>query len=161
MNQVLARRPPLPWVAPGSVFALLAILAAALQPLLLLAAGGAVALGAALALAACGAGSDPLAEPSTETGESGGTAGAIIVGSADFTESQILGELYAQAIKAKGGDASTKPGIGSREVYIKALQDNSVSVVPEYTGNLLLHFDPAATATTEAEIASALPSARR
>ncbi|WP_344812309.1 ABC transporter substrate-binding protein [Microlunatus aurantiacus] len=114
---------------------------------------------AALALAACGAGSDPLAEPSTETGGSGGTAGAIIVGSADFTESQILGELYAQAIKAKGGDASTKPGIGSREVYIKALQDNSVSVVPEYTGNLLLHFDPAATATTEAEIASALPSA--
>jgi hypothetical protein len=52
MNQALARRPPLPWVAPGSAFALLAILAAALQPLLLLAAGGAVGLGAALALAA-------------------------------------------------------------------------------------------------------------
>jgi osmoprotectant transport system substrate-binding protein len=115
---------------------------------------------AALALAACGAGTDPLAEPSS--GSSGGAGGAgskIIVGSADFTESQILGELYAQAITAKGGDATTKPGIGSREVYIKALQDSSISVVPEYTGNLLLYFDSAATATTEAEIASALPAA--
>ena len=62
-------------------------------------------------------------------------------------------------MKAKGVDASTKPGIGSREVYIKALQDNSISVVPEYTGNLLLYFDPQATATTEAEIAAALPKA--
>ena len=62
-------------------------------------------------------------------------------------------------MKAKGVDASTKPGIGSREVYIKALQDNSISVVPEYTGNLLLYFDPQATATTEAEIAAALPTA--
>jgi hypothetical protein len=52
MTPALARRPPLPRVAPGATLALLAILAAALQPLLLLAAGGAIALGAALALAA-------------------------------------------------------------------------------------------------------------
>ena len=52
MNPTLARRSPLPWVAPGSLIALLAILAAALQPLLLPAAGGAAVLGAALALAA-------------------------------------------------------------------------------------------------------------
>ena len=52
MNQAFARPSPLPWVAPGPAFALLAIFAAALQPLLLPAAGGAVALGAALALAA-------------------------------------------------------------------------------------------------------------
>ena len=114
---------------------------------------------AALALAACGAGGDPLAEPTSGPSGGGAASSKIIVGSADFTESQILGELYAQAITAKGGDATTKPGIGSREVYIKALQDNSISVVPEYTGNLLLYFDPQATATTEAEIASALPTA--
>jgi hypothetical protein len=52
MNQALARPSPLPWVALGSSLALLAILAAALQPSLLLAAVGAVPLGAALALAA-------------------------------------------------------------------------------------------------------------
>jgi osmoprotectant transport system substrate-binding protein len=113
---------------------------------------------AALALTACGGGgADPLAESSGSPSAAGG--GKVVVGSADFTESQILGELYAQAMKAKGVDASTKPGIGSREVYIKALQDNSISVVPEYTGNLLLYFDPQATATTEAEIAAALPTA--
>ena len=52
MNQALARRSPLPWVAPGSALALLALVAVAFQPLLLPAAGGAIALGAALALAA-------------------------------------------------------------------------------------------------------------
>jgi hypothetical protein len=52
MHPALARRSPPPWVIPGSAFALLALLAIALQPSLLLAAGGAVALGAALALAA-------------------------------------------------------------------------------------------------------------
>ncbi len=52
MNPALTRRSPLPWVAPGSVLALVAIVAVAVQPSLLLAGGGAVALGAALALAA-------------------------------------------------------------------------------------------------------------
>ncbi|HEU5486732.1 MAG TPA: ABC transporter substrate-binding protein [Microlunatus sp.] len=113
----------------------------------------------ALPLAACGGGgSDPLAENSASPGGSGG-GGTVVVGSANFTESQVLGELYAQAMKAKGVNVSTKPGIGSREVYIKALQDNSISMIPEYTGNLLLYFDKQATATTEDEIMQALPEA--
>jgi osmoprotectant transport system substrate-binding protein len=62
-------------------------------------------------------------------------------------------------MKAKGVDASTKLNIGSREVYIKALQDNSISVIPEYTGNLLLYFDKNASATTAAEVEQALPAA--
>ncbi len=54
MNQALARPSPLPWVAPASALALIALLAlfAALQPSLVPAAAGAVTLGAALALAA-------------------------------------------------------------------------------------------------------------
>ena len=52
MTPALARPSPLPWVAPASALALLALFAAALQPSLLPAAAGAVALGAALALAA-------------------------------------------------------------------------------------------------------------
>ena len=114
---------------------------------------------AVFALAACGGGGDPLADSSASPGDGGG--GTVIVGSANFTESQVLGELYAQAMKAKGVDVQTKPGIGSREVYIKALQDNSISMIPEYTGNLLLYFDPQATATTEDEIMAALPAGRR
>ena len=67
----------------------------------------------------------------------GGGSGSITVGSADFSESQVLGEIYAGAIKAKGIKVTTKPNIGSRDVYIKALQDGSIDIVPEYTGSLL------------------------
>ena len=82
-----------------------------------------------------------------------------MVGSADFTEFKILAEIYSQALKAKGVESSTKLGIGSREIYIRALQDQSISAVPEYTGNLLVNFDPNATATTAEEVEKALPSA--
>ena len=112
---------------------------------------------AAFSVAACGGGGDPLENTSASPSTAGG--GTVIVGSANFTESQVLGELYAQAMEAKGVDVQTKPGIGSREVYIKALQDGSISLVPEYTGNLLLYLDPQATATTEDEIMQALPAA--
>jgi osmoprotectant transport system substrate-binding protein len=111
---------------------------------------------AAMGLGACGAGSDPLADQSAEPAPAGGS---VVVGSANFTESLVLAELYSQAMQAKGVDASTKLNIGSREVYIRALQDNSISVIPEYTGNLLLYFDEDATATTAEEVEEALPAA--
>jgi len=95
---------------------------------------------AALALAACGANNNPTAPPAGggggSTGSTGGS-GSITVGSADFSESQVLGEIYAGAIKAKGVSVTSKPNIGSRDVYIKALQDGSIDIVPEYTGSLL------------------------
>jgi osmoprotectant transport system substrate-binding protein len=94
---------------------------------------------AALALAACGANNNP-APPAGGGGGSTGSAGgggSITVGSADFSESQVLGEIYAGAIKAKGVSVTSKPNIGSRDVYIKALQDGSIDIVPEYTGSLL------------------------
>ncbi len=124
--------------------------------------GKLAAAGAALSvmtLAACGGGgSNPLAEGSSAPAASGG-GGSVVVGSANFTESQVLAELYAQAMKAKGVDATTKLNIGSREVYIKALKDNSIGLVPEYSGNLLIQFDKDSTATTEEEIEKALPDA--
>jgi osmoprotectant transport system substrate-binding protein len=123
-----------------------------------------VAVGiAALLLAACGGGgSNPLGEGSAApSGSASGSAGQmpVIVGSAGFEESEILAELYAQAMKAKGVNASTKLSIGAREVYIKALQDGSISAVPEYTGNLLQYFDKTATAKTADEVEQALATA--
>lgn len=97
---------------------------------------------AALGLTACGGGSDPLSSSTTTaTGGSEGGGKAVVVGSADFSESILLAEIYAGALRAKGVDASTKTGIGSREVYLKALEDGSISVVPEYTGALALYYD--------------------
>jgi osmoprotectant transport system substrate-binding protein len=117
---------------------------------------------AALVLSACGGSSNPLGEASSQPAQpsaSSAAAAPIVVGSADFTESKILAEIYSQALQAKGIESSTKLGIGSREIYIKALQDQSISAVPEYTGNLLLNFDPNSTATTAEEVEKALPAA--
>ena len=119
--------------------------------------GLAAGLGLAMALSACGGSSDPLSNaPATSSGASG-EATSLVVGSADFPESQILAELYAGALNAAGVTATTKPNIGSREVYIKAVQDGSVDVIPDYSGNLLLHVDKAATAESAEDIAAALP----
>ena len=119
---------------------------------------------AGLLLAACGGNSNPLGEAtspqpaSSDSGSATAQSAPIVVGSADFTESKILAEIYSQALKAKGIESSTKLGIGSREIYIKALQDGSITAIPEYTGNLLLNFDANATATTAQEVEKSLPA---
>ena len=115
---------------------------------------------AALLLAACGGNTDPLGQGSAApSGSAPAGGGPIVVGSANFTESNIIAEIYSQALAAKGIESSTKLGIGSREVYIKALQDKSIAIVPEYTGNLLLNFEPNATAKSAADVEAALSQA--
>lgn len=113
------------------------------------------ALLTACALSGC-ATSNPLGETSSSP-SSGGAQ--IVVGSANFTESEILAEIYAAALRGKGIDATTKTRIGSREVYLQALKDGSIDLVPEYTGNLLQYVDPSNTARTADEIEKALPTA--
>lgn len=119
----------------------------------------AIATAAALALTACGAGSNPTSSGSTgsATGAAGSTS--IVVGAADFSESQVLAEIYAQALTAKGVPATTRPNIGSREIYLKALSDKSVDIVPEYTGSLLSYLKKDATAKASDEVYAALQAA--
>lgn len=81
-------------------------------------------------------------------GEISGDLKTIRVGSADFPESKIIAEIYAQALEANGFDIGRQFGIGSRETYIPAVQDHSIDLIPEYTGNLLQYFDPQTPATT-------------
>lgn len=100
----------------------------------------ALAVAGALGLSACGGGGDPLASSSSE-GEETAASGDIVVGSADFSESILLAHIYTGALQAEGIDAAAKTGIGSREVYLKALEEGSVDVVPEYTGGLALYHD--------------------
>ena len=105
-----------------------------------------------LGLTACGSGSDPLASESPAASASGGSGQPIVVGGANFSESTLLAEIYAGALRAKGLDATTKPNIGSREIYLRALEDNSVQVFPEYTGALALYYDKAYTGTDPEEV---------
>ena len=103
------------------------------------------------------------AVPAAELGASMGllppAAGQIIVGSANFPESELLMNIYAGAIKAKGVQVSTKPNIGSRETYLPALKDGSINVVPEYTGVLATYFDKNAKAKAPDEVYEELEKA--
>ncbi|MHA7178609.1 ABC transporter substrate-binding protein [Arthrobacter sp. MDB2-24] len=112
-------------------------------------------LTATLALTACGANSDPQGE----TAETATAGRSVVVGSADFPESQIIAEIYAGALTAAGVEATTKPNIGSREIYYSAVEDGSVDIMPDYSGNLLLFADPKATAESAEDIVAALPDA--
>ncbi|MFE4078513.1 ABC transporter substrate-binding protein [Paenarthrobacter sp. YIM B13468] len=118
--------------------------------------GLAAGVGVALALSACGG--SPLATPSTSApGGSSGSSGPLVVGSADFPESQVIGEIYAGALNAAGITATTKPNIGSREIYFKAVQDGSVDLVPDYSGNLLSFVDTEAQEVSADDVYKALP----
>src|ERR1700739_1890633 len=86
---------------------------------------------------------------------------SIVVGSGDFPESEIVAEIYADALQANGFEIGRRMGIGSRETYIPALKDHSIDLVPEYIGNLLLYFAPGSMVTmlddVELELYKKLP----
>ncbi|MDX2540396.1 ABC transporter substrate-binding protein [Streptomyces sp. WI04-05B] len=111
----------------------------------------------ALVLTACGSGGDPMSAGATAGASS--AADTITVGSANFTESQLLATIYAEALKAKGVKVKTRLNIGSRETYIPALKDGSIDLLPEYTGALLQYFDPKTKASSPAEVSAALTKA--
>jgi glycine betaine/choline ABC-type transport system substrate-binding protein len=102
------------------------------------------ALVVALGIAACGGGDDD-----NDTGTSGGDSANLIksnpankdvsltVGSKNFTEALILGDIYAQALEAAGYNVSTNLNLGSETVAYKALQNGEISGYPEYTSTLL------------------------
>jgi osmoprotectant transport system substrate-binding protein len=113
----------------------------------------ALAVTSILALSACGGGGDPMSGGGNDSGSSGSQ---IIVGSADFTESQLVGSIYSQALQAKGLEVKEQFNIGSREVYIQALKDGSIDLVPEYSGALLSYLDPKSTASAPDAVSSEL-----
>ena len=119
---------------------------------------GAVVATVALAVSACG-GSNPTATTPSGDKTSKAPADSIVVGSANFQENVILAEIYAEALKAKGVKVSTKLNIGSREAYLPGLQDGSIDLIPDYSGNLLLFLDKKATAITADDIVTALKTA--
>ncbi|MCQ1945520.1 MULTISPECIES: ABC transporter substrate-binding protein [unclassified Arthrobacter] len=112
--------------------------------------------GMALALAGCSGGGDPLENETTAEASGSSTGQTLVVGSADFPESSTIAEIYAGALNAAGIEAETRLGIGSREVYIPALEDGSIDLIPEYTGALLVHTDPETDLVDAGEIVDSL-----
>lgn len=113
---------------------------------------------AALALAGCASGGgDPL-----EGGDTGGDTGdseTIVIGSQTYYSNEIIAEIYAQALEDAGFTVERKFNSGQRDAYLPSLEDGSIDLFPEYTGNLLQFFEPDATATTSEEVYSQLQEA--
>lgn len=102
---------------------------------------GSVLVASVAGLAGCGGGGDPLATPTTPNAAAPAAAGAVTVGSADFSESRLLALIYRGALAAKGVNvAEPRLGIGAREAYLKGLEDGSINLIPEYTGALALYY---------------------
>jgi osmoprotectant transport system substrate-binding protein len=108
----------------------------------LLSAGLAAAL-IALDASGCGssAGSSTASSPTSATNPPARGPGVgkppVILGTKNFTEELILGQLYSQALKAKGFSVTTKSDIGASEVVEGKLQTGQIDGYPEYTGTVL------------------------
>ena len=61
----------------------------------------------------------------------------IQLASFDFPESEILGELYGQALRQHGFPVELVVQLGAREVVAPALEQGKVDMVPEYLGSAL------------------------
>ena len=96
---------------------------------------------------------------SAASSASGAGSGSVVIGSANFSESVLIADIYGSALTAKGVKVTQKPKIGSREVYIPAIKDGSIDLIPEYSGTLLAYFDKNATAASSQDIYKALPAA--
>src|SRR5215213_1070703 len=72
-------------------------------------------------------------------GQGGGGGGpTITVGSKNFTEQFVLGELYAQTLEANGFTAERQLSLGSEQLADEALQSGEIDFYPEYTGTALV-----------------------
>ncbi len=103
------------------------------------------ALVVAVALASCG-------DDNSDSSSSGGDSATAIkqnpanngkqltVGSKNFDEEFILGEIYSQALKAAGYDVKTDLNLGDENIALKAIEDGQISGYPEYTSTALTSF---------------------
>ncbi len=90
---------------------------------------------AALLLAVAGCGGDDDDGGDADTGATSDRT--ITIGSKNFTEAVILGELYRQALEAKGYTVELKGSIGATELIDRALTSGEIDLYPEYTGTML------------------------
>src|ERR1700761_9555130 len=122
-----------------------------------------IGLGALAACSSSGSGS-PAASSSSSSSSSGSNplsggaaSGSVVIGSANFPENEVLAEVYALALQAKGVKVTTKLNIGAREVYYPQVEKGAIDIIPEYNGTLLtVEADPTSTAKTTAAVAAAL-----
>ncbi len=87
---------------------------------------------------AAGTTSGTTAASSAVSSTAGKFSGTIRVGSKDFTEEFIVGNMYALLIEAAGGKVDRKINLGGTPVCQAAMQSGDLDLYPEYTGTGLL-----------------------
>jgi osmoprotectant transport system substrate-binding protein len=122
----------------------------------------------AFAIAACGSsnnsststsggGGSSTTSTSSASAQPGKGKPAVTIGTKDFTEEFILGELYKDALEAKGYTVNLKKNIGATEIIDKALTSHKIDAYPEYTGESVATVakrnEPAKTADEEYQLA--------
>ena len=104
-------------------------------------------LGLTAAVAACGSSDKSSGGSASSAG--GGTAikkdpanakKTVTIGSKNFAEQYILGEIYAQSLKAAGFNVKKQLNLGSEQVVFKALKSGDIDAYPEYSGTALTSF---------------------
>jgi len=90
-----------------------------------------------LVLAACGGAAGPSGKPK------------VIIGSTNFYEQEILGELYAQVLEGNGYTVERKFNLGNREIVQPALESGQIDVQAEYLATLVVFLDKNAKPTTD------------
>jgi osmoprotectant transport system substrate-binding protein len=88
-------------------------------------------------IAACGSSKSSTSTTASTASGPGAGKPAVTIGDKNFTEENILGQLYSQALQAKGYKVTLKENVGSSEIIYKALTSGQIDMYPEYTGTLL------------------------
>ncbi|MFE2976816.1 glycine betaine ABC transporter substrate-binding protein [Streptomyces sp. NPDC057718] len=86
-------------------------------------------------LAACGGDSLEQEKGGSDSSAGDGKKGSLVVGSASFTESKVLAELYAQ-ILGDAGYSTSVTTVKNRELYEPSVEKGEIDVVPEYAATL-------------------------
>ena len=124
---------------------------------------GAMFVVLALVLGACGDSGDDTGSASGSASGSGSGAGGeaegtcasfsgsedLTVGGTNFSEQEIVAEIYAQCLEAAGFSVDTKLKIGSREIVLPALEKGDIDLYPEYVGTLLTFLDGTPTSDVD------------
>lgn len=95
----------------------------------------------ALVIAGCGGGGGGAAPNESLT---------VRIGSTNFTEQLIVGELYAQALEAGSYKVERKFNLGAREIVVPALESGQIDLEVDYLATLLAFLDKTATGSTDA-----------
>ncbi|MBA2714546.1 MAG: ABC transporter substrate-binding protein [Rubrobacteraceae bacterium] len=83
--------------------------------------------------------------------EEGGGGGGFVVGSANFPEQLILGNMYADVIEDQGIEVERRLNLGTRDVLFPSLESGEITLVPEYNGALLSYLSKGESDVTSPE----------